>query len=157
MTRVIARASLWYLAAMAAVVGLLATIAPRSFYDDFPFGAAWVSMLPPYNQHLISDVGGFYLAFALLFAWAAVTLRHALVVPLCVAWALAAVIHFGYHVTHLDGWDAGDAVAQTVALAVALLLPVAAATAVRRIPEERPSGDAARGPGGARRGGTSPA
>ena len=141
MTRTIARVSLWYLAANAAITGLPAAFAPRAFYDDFPFGAAWVSMLPPYNQHLVSDVGGFYLAFALLFAWAAVTLQQSLVLPLCVCWALAALIHFGYHVAHLDGWDLGDAVAQTVALGLALVLPVVAAMAVRRLP-------ASPGPGG---------
>jgi hypothetical protein len=133
-TRTIARASLWYLAATAAITGLPAALAPHYFYDDFPFGAAWVSMLPPFNQHLISDVGGFYLAFALLFAWAAVTLQRALVVPLCASWAIAALIHFGYHVAHLDGWDLGDAAAQTVALGLALVLPLAAAMAVRRLP-----------------------
>jgi hypothetical protein len=56
-------------------------LVPRTFYDDFPFGRAWVEMLPPYNEHLVSDVGGFYLGFALLFAWAAVSLHRALVVP----------------------------------------------------------------------------
>ena len=107
-----------------------------AFYDDFPLGRAWVEMLPPYNEHLVSDVGGFYLAFALLFAWAAVSLQRALVVPLYTAWILAALLHFEYHVTHLDGWDVGDAVAQTVVLALVLIVPVAAAVAVRRVPSE---------------------
>ena len=130
--RVIAAGSLWWLAAITAFIGLMATLAPRAFYDDFPLGRAWVEMLPPYNQHLIGDVGGFYLAFALLFAWAAVSLRRELVVPLCTAWILAALLHFGYHVTHLDGWTPGDAIAQTVLLALVLSLPVAALMAVRR-------------------------
>jgi hypothetical protein len=130
--RVIAAGSLWWLAAVTAFIGLMATLAPRTFYDDFPLGRAWVEMLPPYNQHLVSDVGGFYVAFALLFAWAALSLRRELVVPLCTAWILAAVLHFGFHVTHLDGWDVGDAVAQTVLLALVLILPVAALLAVRR-------------------------
>ena len=129
----IARVSLWLLAVSSAATGLPAAIAPRSFYDDFPLGREWVAMLPPYNQHLVTDVGGFYLAFAVLFAWAAVTVRRELIVPLCTAWTLAAVLHFGYHVTHLDGWDVGDAVTQTVALALLLVLPVSAvATAPRR-------------------------
>lgn len=30
----------------------------------------WVAPLGPYDAHLVTDVGGFYLAFAALFAWA---------------------------------------------------------------------------------------
>lgn len=136
----ISRIALWCLAVSAAAVGLPATIAPRSFYDGWPFGRGWVELLPPYNQHLIGDVGGFYLAFALLFAWAAVTLRRELVVPLCVAWSLAALLHFIFHVTHLDGFTTGDAVAQTGGLALVLILPSIAVAALprRRAPRAAP-------------------
>ena len=40
--------------------------------------------------------------------------------------------------THLDGWDLGDAVAQTVLLALVLMLPVAAVAAVLRLSSHRP-------------------
>jgi hypothetical protein len=143
--RAIAAVSLWWLAATTAFTGLLPVLAPRVFYDDFPLGRAWVQMLPPYNEHLVNDVGGFYLAFALLFAWAAVSLQRALVVPLCTAWIFAALLHFGYHVTHLDGWDLGDAVAQTVVLALVLVLPVAAVAAVLRLPGRQPKAPSAEG------------
>jgi hypothetical protein len=122
----IARVALWMLAAETAAVGVPALLAPRHFYDSFPLGASWVDMLPPFNEHLITDVGAFYVAFALLFGWAAVTLRRSLVVPLCAAWAGAALVHFVYHATHLDGWDPGDAIAQTANLALVLALPMIA-------------------------------
>ena len=143
--RLTATVSLWCVAATSAFTGLLAALAPRVFYDDFPLGRAWVQMLPPYNEHLINDVGGFYLAFALLFAWAAVSVHRALVVPLCTSWIFAALLHFGYHVTHLDGWDLGDAVAQTVVLALVLVLPVAALAAVFRLPSWQPGAPSAEG------------
>ena len=116
----------------AALVAVPALLAPRYFYDSFPLGASWVDRLPPFNQHLITDVGGFYLAFALLFAWAAVTLQRPLVVPLCIVWAVAALVHFVYHVTHLDGFDAADAIAQTVLLALVVAVPLIAAAAAPR-------------------------
>src|SRR5207302_8213838 len=72
-------------AASALVPGAWAAIAPRSFYDSFPGVGHWVRSLPAYNEHLAVDAGAFYLAFALLFAWAAVTLRRSLVLPLCAA------------------------------------------------------------------------
>jgi hypothetical protein len=117
------------LAAIAAsnlIIGAQAALAPRAFYDDFPLGAGWVGELPPYNQHLTTDAGAFYLGFGLLFAWAAWRPVRALVVPLAVAWSLTAAIHFAFHVSHLDGFGAGDAIAQTIALAVALALPLVA-------------------------------
>jgi hypothetical protein len=125
------RAALVLLSLYALAVGLPAAVVPRRFYDDFPFVASWVDRLPPYNQHLVSDVGGFYLGFALLFAWAAVRPSRELVVPLCVAWALAAALHLLFHVTHLAGFPTADAIAQTVALALVLLLPFAALAALR--------------------------
>jgi hypothetical protein len=125
------RIALVLLSASALAVGLPAAVVPRRFYDDFPFLASWVDRLPPYNQHLVSDVGGFYLAFALLFAWAAVRPNRALVVPLCAAWALAAALHFVFHVTHLGGFPTADAIVQTISLAVVLLLPFAALAALR--------------------------
>jgi hypothetical protein len=126
------RVALTLLAVEALFVGLPAAFVPRRFYDDFPFLASWVDRLPPYNHHLVTDVGESYLAFALLFAWAAVRPSRALVVPLCSAWALAAALHFLFHVTHLGGFPTADAIAQTASLALVLLLPFAALAALRR-------------------------
>jgi hypothetical protein len=120
------RVTLASLALSAAVPGLQASLSPSGFYAGFPAGLAWVQYLPPYNEHLIRDVGGFYLAFAILFAWAAVTLQRALIVPLASAWSVAALLHAGYHVTHLEGFDTADAVAQTAGLVAVLALPLLA-------------------------------
>jgi hypothetical protein len=76
-----ARLALGFLFFASATIGLTAALAPRTFYDDFPFLAHWVELLPPYNEHLVTDVGGLYLAFALLFAWAARKPDRALVLP----------------------------------------------------------------------------
>jgi hypothetical protein len=59
------RVTLACLAFSAAVPGLYATFSASGFYGDFPFGRGWVQMLPPYNEHLIHDVGDFYLAFTI--------------------------------------------------------------------------------------------
>ena len=91
------RVTLACLAFSAAVPGLQATISPSAFYDGFPFGRAWVQMLPPYNEHLIRDVGNYKLAFAILFAWAAWRPSRELVVPLASAWSVAALLHAVYH------------------------------------------------------------
>jgi hypothetical protein len=126
------RALLAALAVAAAVPGLWALLAPRAFFDDFPGSGHWVAKLPAYNAHLISDVGAFYLAFALLFAWAALRPAQALVVPLCIAWSAFSALHLFFHVTHLDGFGTADAVAQTISLAAVLAAGVAAAVLARR-------------------------
>src|SRR4249920_2889981 len=88
-----ARAALGFLFIAALAIGLTAAVLPRTFYDDFPFVASWVELLPPYNEHLVTDVGGLYLGFAVLFAWAAWTLERTLVQAVCVARLLSAAIH----------------------------------------------------------------
>jgi hypothetical protein len=125
----------WGLAALGAsalFVGVPALLAPRGFFDHFPFVAHWVDLLGPYNQHLTTDVGALYLGFALLFFWAAATLRRALAVPLCTAWAVVAALHLLFHVTHLDGFGTADAVAQTASLAALVAAPLALLALLRR-------------------------
>lgn len=104
----------------AAVIGLTATVAPRTFYDDFPFLVHWVELLPPYNEHLVTDVGGLYLGFAVLFGWAARTLDRTLVRAVCAAWLLTATIHLGFHAGHLAGFGSADAIAEISTLALLL-------------------------------------
>jgi hypothetical protein len=119
------RALLVALAVSAAVPGLWATLAPHGFYADFPGTAHWVDRLPPYNAHLVTDVGAFYLAFAVLFAWAALRPARALVLPACAAWAVFSAIHLAFHATHLAHFSVADAIGQTTSLAVVLALPAA--------------------------------
>ena len=60
------RALLGALAVSAAYPGAWATFAPRSFFDTFPgAGRHWTFALPAYSEHLVTDVGAFYLGFAL--------------------------------------------------------------------------------------------
>jgi hypothetical protein len=117
-----ARAALAVLLLSAATIGLTATFAPHAFYEDFPFLRHWVDLLPPYNEHLVTDVGGLYLGFTVLFAWATWTLQPTFVRALCAAWLLTEALHLGFHATHLDRFSTGDAIAQLASL-VFLLIP----------------------------------
>ena len=125
-----ARLALAILVLAVASVGLPATLAPHAFYEDFPFLAHWVDLLPPYNQHLVTDVGGLYLGFTVAFAWAAWTLQPTLVRAVCTAWLLTAALHLGFHATHLDGFGTADAAAEIASLAFLLVPPPVAIWAV---------------------------
>jgi hypothetical protein len=111
-------------AAVNAVTGVQAVVAPRGFFDGYPLGRGWVAEAAPYNEHLVVDVGGFYLALAVLFAWAAARPDRRLVVPLVTAWTAFSLLHLGYHVTHLDGFGPLDGVVQTLGL-IGVLAPAA--------------------------------
>jgi hypothetical protein len=121
-----ARTALGFLFVAALTIGLTAALLPRTFYDDFPFVASWVELLPPYNEHLVTDVGGLYLGFAVLFAWAAWTLDRTLVRAVCMAWLLGATLHLFFHAGHLDGFSTADAVAELASLALLLVSPLVA-------------------------------
>ncbi|HET6999490.1 MAG TPA: hypothetical protein VFI03_13000 [Solirubrobacterales bacterium] len=127
-----ARAALAVLLVAALFIGATAVVAPQTFYDDFPFVAHWVELLPPYNEHLVTDVGGFYLGFAVLFAWAAWTLERTLVRAVCVAWLLTATIHLIFHAGHLEGFGTADAIAEIASLALLLAPPPVAIWGVTR-------------------------
>jgi hypothetical protein len=118
-----ARAALGFLAAVTLLIGATAAFAPQTFYDDFPFVTHWVELLPPYNEHLVTDVGGLYLGFAVIFAWAAWTLERTLVRAVCVAWLLTAAIHLAFHAGHLEAFSTGDAIAEIASLALLLAPP----------------------------------
>jgi len=118
------------LAVTAVYVGAWAELAPRSFYDSFPgFGHRWVSAAGPYNEHLVRDVGGLYLALLLVSLWAVVRSRGEIFALAGCAWLVFSVPHFVFHMAHLDGFGAADkagnvvSLGGTIVLAALLLLP----------------------------------
>jgi len=128
------RVGLGLLAVAAVDVGAWALAAPRSFYDDFPGGGrSWVSAVGPYNEHLVRDVGGLNLALAVLLLAAAVLLERRLVFVALAVYLVNAVPHFVFHVTHMDELSTGDQVAQTVSLALAVVVPLALLPLARRV------------------------
>jgi hypothetical protein len=128
------RIALGYLALVALQIGVWAQLAPRSFYDDFPgLGRAWVSVDGPYNEHLVRDVGGLYLALGVLLVAAIVTLSRPLIVTASVAVLVSAVPHLLYHAVNRTGLTAGDLAASLGGLALFVVIP-AALLIVRPVP-----------------------
>jgi hypothetical protein len=125
-----ARVALSILCLAALSIAVPAAAAPHAFYSDFPFFAHWVELLPPYNRHLVTDVGGLYLGFAVIFAWAWARPEPTLVRAACTGWLVTATIHLAFHATHLHGFGAVDATAELASLAFLLLPPLVAIWAV---------------------------
>jgi hypothetical protein len=124
-TSVEIRIGLAVLGALEALVGVWALLAPLSFYRSFPLpGHAWVSLLPPYNEHLTRDVGELSLALTVVLVAAAASGQWLLSVVAFMATAVYAVPHAIYHALHLEGFPTGDAVAQTLGIALQLVVVV---------------------------------
>ena len=103
-----------------------ATLAPRSFFDDFPLGRNWISATGDlYNEHLIRDVGGLFTAMIIVTAWT-LWRRHP-TAPIATAWLIQGVLHAGFHLGHLDGYETIDKLGLVVSLAT---IPVLAAMAL---------------------------
>lgn len=119
------RGGLALLATLALVPGIWGTLWPRSFFDDFPgAGGAWVAAFPPYNEHLVRDVGSFYLGFGVLLLAAALVTRRRLAQVALVSWVAATVPHGIFHLRHLGVLSTSQAVAQAVVFAVMVFLPL---------------------------------
>jgi hypothetical protein len=142
--RTVARLILGLLAAVQAVDGFYALLAPRSFYEDFPAGRGWVEALPAYNEHLLRDVGSLFLATAIVLAAAAIWLERRLVLVALVSFLAFSIPHTIYHLFNLEGLSTGDAVAEAVSLMLTVLAPAGLLVAMLR--PDRDGRDA--GPGG---------
>jgi hypothetical protein len=118
------RAILYALGGIQLLNGVWITISPTSFYDDFPLGRGWVEALPAYNEHLMRDVGGLFMATGVLLLVAGYLLERRLTLITLVVWLLFAVPHTVYHLLNLEPYGTGDAIGNAVALAATVLLPV---------------------------------
>jgi len=121
----ILRVSLAILALVSVELGVWATFAPRSFFDDYPgLGRHWVRVYAPYNEHLVRDFGALNLALAVVTIAALITLGRPLVIAVAISWLAWGVPHLVYHLRHLDMFSTGDKVANVVGLAAVPVLAI---------------------------------
>ena len=102
---------------------LQALLAPRSFYEDFPFGRGWVQEYPSYNDHLITDYGAFTLGALVALALAAIWLDRRVVQLAIVGWLVGSTVHFISHVATADRFGTADAVGNLGGLFLFIAIP----------------------------------
>jgi hypothetical protein len=114
--------------------GAWAVVAPQHFFRTFPgFGFHWTSAYPPYNQHLIFDLGATLLTLGILLGAAAVLDRPAVSWVVAVGAGTFGTLHFGYHALHpgmMTGAGRGLSILSLIGGAV--VPPVLASTHHRR-------------------------
>lgn len=93
------RLALVILAVPNVLTGLWGLFAPRSWYDDFPGkDLGWVSAFGEYNEHFVQDIGGAYLGFGVLLAWAAWRTTRSLARGAAIGYLVFAVPHLLVHI-----------------------------------------------------------
>ncbi|GAB0103651.1 hypothetical protein JMUB6875_26240 [Nocardia sp. JMUB6875] len=128
-------ALLGVLVAIGLITGLWALFAPSSFYDSFPgFGLHWVGGDGPYNHHLVTDVGAFFLALAAI-SGAALYYRDSVIARVSgFGWLVFGVPHLIYHAFHRGDLGAG---AFTLELLSAVAIPALGLAILLVSPRER--------------------
>lgn len=117
------KAILLYLAIANTAPGTWALFWPRNFYDSFPgFGRTWVSVDGPYNEHLVRDVGAFFLALAVLCFLTVALPRLITVRATAICLLVFNVPHLWYHLRHLHMLPFIDQVGNAVTLSVNVAL-----------------------------------
>jgi len=135
------RAGLVVVSIPAAQLAIWATVAPRSFYDDFPGGGrAWVSPSGPYNEHLVRDVGAFNIGLLVVAILAAVTLERRLVQASLLASIAAGTPHLIFHLTDTESLSTGDNIASLTGLFLIVAVPLALLPMTRRRSEAAATG-----------------
>jgi hypothetical protein len=129
------RAGLIVLTATSLVPGIWAYLFPHSFYSDVPTVAAD----PPFSEHLMTDVGAFFLAQAVVMTAAAIVMDYRLVRAALAGYITFGVLHLAFHARHLAGIPRADTIALVILLALEVVIPVLLLIAAR------PSGTAGRG------------
>ncbi|GGJ24303.1 hypothetical protein [Streptomyces brasiliensis] len=112
------RGGLLTLATLQTVVSVWQYVFPRSFYDDFPT----VNLDPPYNEHLLSDVGGLGLALTGMLYFAAWVLDSKVVLSALIGYLIYAATHFTFHVRHFDHFSLLEAFGVGTGLGVEVVL-----------------------------------
>jgi hypothetical protein len=107
------------------VSGVWALFWPVRFYETFPLpGHPWQAFHPAYNEHLVRDFGALNLVMALLFGVAAYTMDVLMTRTALVGYLIFAVPHLIFHLNHLRGLAAVDAVGEVVSLSLGVVGPV---------------------------------
>lgn len=132
------RAGLALLAVIEALQGFWMYFAPRSFYDDVPT----VSADPPFNAHLMTDIGGLGLAMAVVMGAAAVLMDRTLTRVALAAYLVYSASHLLFHATHLTGMSPGGTAFLLTGLS---LLPLIALALLILATRPRPPAGAGRG------------
>jgi hypothetical protein len=125
-------AALWVRIGMALLAvlhgwwGLWALIDPQHFFNTFPgAGRRWTAAYPPYNEHLVVDLGATFVTLAFLLAAGAASRSRGVRTVALLTVTLFGALHLGFHSLDHGLLARADLAASLAALALGVLVPVA--------------------------------
>ncbi|GAA3743170.1 hypothetical protein GCM10022225_28430 [Plantactinospora mayteni] len=122
--RLLVRGGLVLLGILHVSWGVPAVLAPRWFFDNFPgFGLSWTAGYPPYNPHLMTDVGAAFLTLGVMLL-AAAWLDDRRVTAVVLAGLLVfSTVHLVFHLAHAGTLSSADLLASRGTLLLGVLGP----------------------------------
>jgi hypothetical protein len=112
---------------------------PANFYNTFPgFGHRWVAAYPPYNVHLVTDLGATFLTLGVLLAVATVASGRQVRLVVLAAVLVFNVLHLTFHAMNrgtMGAFDYGASLSTLVAGVVGPLVLLALEILPRRLHE----------------------
>jgi hypothetical protein len=125
MRRLLTRLGLALLGLLHLSWGVAATAAPRWFFDSFPgFGAGWTAGYPPYNAHLMTDVGAAFAAPGVLLLAATWFGDHRVTVVVLLGTLVFSGLHLTFHLRDHGDLHGADYAASVASLVAGVLAPV---------------------------------
>jgi uncharacterized membrane protein len=114
-----------------AILGLLhlawgvgAVAAPRWFFDNFPgFGRHWTAAYPPYNEHLMTDVGAAFLTLGVILLIAAFLRDRKVTNVVLIGLLVFSAVHLAFHSRHPGELTGTDLAASLTSLALGVAVP----------------------------------
>ena len=104
--------------------GVGAVAAPRWFFDNFPgFGRHWTAAYPPYNEHLMTDVGAAFLALGVILVIAAGMRDRKVTNVVLIGLLVFSTAHLVFHSRDRGSLTGADLAASLTALAVGVVVP----------------------------------
>ncbi|WP_020519815.1 hypothetical protein [Catelliglobosispora koreensis] len=122
--------------------GVPAVVAPRWFFDHFPgFGFQWTAAYPPYNEHLMTDVGAAATTFGVLLLLAAAAHDVKVTRVVLTGIIVFSALHLGYHVARHGALHGTDLVLSLLSLILGVIVPLGLLVMTRRTrsPQDQPS------------------
>jgi len=112
------------LAALVGGWGLWARLFPAHFFEHFPgLGHQWTAAYPPYNEHLVTDLGATFLTLAVLLAVGACSRLRPVRTLALVAVGVFNVLHLSFHSMDRGEMAGLDYGASIVSLVVGVVVP----------------------------------
>lgn len=113
--------------------GVPAVIAPRWFFDHFPgLGHQWTAAYPPFNEHLMTDVGAAATTLGVLLAIAAVVNDVKVTRTVLTGVILFSGLHLGYHVARHGSLHGTELTLSLASLALGVVIPLVLLVMTRR-------------------------